>query len=86
MKKIWADRAWEDYMYWYDQDIKTFKKINKLIKEINRHPFTGTGHPEPLKHAKRGYWSRRINGLDRLVYKIENDNIEIVQCRSHYDD
>jgi len=84
MKKIWSDRAWEDYLHWQTQNVKTLKKINKLLGEIDRHPFEGTGHPEPLRHSK--YWSRRINDTDRLVYRIEKGCIEIAQCRAHYDD
>ena len=85
MKKIWADQAWEDYVYWQTQNKKILTKINKLIKEIARHPYEGTGHPEPLKHNWQGYWSRRIDGYHRLIYKVEENRIEIAQCRAHYD-
>jgi len=86
MKKIWADKAWEDYLYWQDNNVKQVKKINKMLKEIDRHPFEGTGHPEPLKHEKKGYWSRHVTKEDRLVYRIKDNCIEIAQCRAHYDD
>ncbi|MFT5860423.1 MAG: toxin YoeB [Flavobacteriaceae bacterium] len=84
MKLIWLTRAWEDYLYWQQNDKKTLKKINKLIKDIQRTPFTGIGYPEQLKHNLSGWWSRRINLEDRLVYKVENDSIVLLQCRKHY--
>jgi toxin YoeB len=84
MNLIWSTNAWEDYVYWQQNDKKTVKKINDLIKEISRSPFEGIGLPEPLKHHLSGYWSRRINLEDRLVYKVENGNIYILQCRKHY--
>jgi toxin YoeB len=84
MNLIWSTNAWDDYLYWQQTDKKTVKKINDLIKEVKRNPFTGIGYPEPLKHHLSGYWSRRINLEDRLVYKIELNNIYILQCRKHY--
>ncbi|MDG1333050.1 MAG: Txe/YoeB family addiction module toxin [Crocinitomicaceae bacterium] len=84
MKLIWLTGAWEDYTYWQQHDKKTLKKINKLIKEIQRTPFEGIGYPEALKHKLSGWWSRRINLEDRLVYKVEEDSIIILQCRKHY--
>lgn len=81
-----AESAWEDYLYWQKQDKKTLKKINALLKEIQRSPFEGEGKPEPLKNDKTGLWSRRINGTDRLVYGIEKEAILIYQCKGHYDD
>jgi toxin YoeB len=84
MKLIWLSGAWEDYLYWQQNDKKTLKKINGLIKDVQRTPFSGIGNPEALKHNLSGWWSRRINLEDRLVYKIENDNIIILQCRKHY--
>ncbi len=84
MKLIWLTHAWEDYLFWQQQDRKTLKKINNLLKEIQRTPFEGIGNPEPLKHSLSGWWSRRINLEDRLVYKVENDCIIILQCRKHY--
>ena len=83
--RIFTDDGWEDYLYWQGQDRKTLKRINALLKSIDRTPFEGEGKPEPLKH-KKGKWSRRINDQDRLVYKYENGQITIYQCRSHYDD
>ena len=65
---------------------KTLRKINKLIKDISRHPFEGIGHPEPLKHKYQGYWSRHIDEYNRLVYRIVDGSLEIAQCRAHYDD
>lgn len=80
----WADNAWEDYLYWQQTDQKTLKRINTLIKEIQRQPFAGIGDPEPLKHNWSGYWSRRIDREHRLVYRVENEMIIVVQCRYHY--
>jgi toxin YoeB len=86
MNKIWSDNAWEDYTFWQTQDRKTLKKINDLLKDIERAPYEGIGKPEPLKHEWQGYWSRRINDCDRLIYRINNDQLEVAACRSHYDD
>ena len=86
MNKIWSDRGWEDYLCWQAQDRKTLKRINELLRDIEREPFGGKGKPEPLKHERQGYWSRRINDIDRLVYRINNGQIEIASCKSHYDD
>ena len=80
----WAETAWEDYLYWQTTDKKTVKRINVLIKSITREPFSGLGDPEPLKHHWSGYWSRRINREHRLVYKVTDTAIIIVQCRYHY--
>lgn len=85
MNKSWSDEAWEDYLYWQKQDKKTLKKINDIIKDIDRNPYTGIGKPEPLKHGLQGFWSRRIDYVNRLVYRIENGQIEIAQCRTHYE-
>ena len=85
MKKIWQEEAWDDYLYWQTQDKKTLKKINSLIRDIERHPFEGIGKPEPLKHDLTGYWSRRIDESNRIVYKINNNILEIAQCRNHYE-
>jgi addiction module toxin, txe/yoeB family len=81
-----ADDAWSEYLYWQTQDKKTLKKINALLKEIQRNPFDGAGKPEPLKNDKSGLWSRRINDKDRLVYSVNNDFIIVYQCKCHYDD
>lgn len=80
----WADNAWGDYLYWQQIDRKILKRINLLIKEIKRQPFDGIGDPEPLKHNWTGYWSRRINREHRLVYKVKEESLIIVQCRYHY--
>ena len=79
-----ADDAWDDYLYWQQQDKKVLKKINRLIKEIERSPFEGIGEPEPLKYNWSGYWSRRITIEHRLVYKVLDKQILIAQCRFHY--
>lgn len=84
MKKIWQEEAWEDYLYWQTQDKKTLKRINALIQDIERNSYEGIGKPEPLKHDLSGYWSRRIDDFNRLVYKINNDVLEILQCKTHY--
>lgn len=86
MLKVWADDAWEDYVYWQSQDKKTLKRVNQLIKDIDRNGHKGIGKPEPLKHDKQGFWSRRIDDANRLVYRIIEDRIEIAQCRTHYND
>lgn len=80
----WADKAWEDYLYWQKTDKETLRRINTLVKDIKRQPFEGLGDPEPLKHAWTGYWSRRINREHRLVYKVTDEAIIVVQCRYHY--
>jgi toxin YoeB len=80
----WTEDAWEDYLYWQHTDKKTLKRINTLIKDINRSPLNGLGDPEPLKHNWSGYWSRRIDREHRLVYKVKDNAIIIVQCRYHY--
>lgn len=79
-----SDDAWDDYLYWQQSDKKILKKINRLIKEIQREPFEGIGEPEPLKYNWSGYWSRRITIEHRLVYKVTDDNLMIAQCRYHY--
>ena len=80
----WAEKAWEDYLFWQQTDKKTLKRVNTLIKYIKRQPFDGIGDPEPLKHNWSGYWSRRIDREHRLVYKVTDVAIVIVQCRYHY--
>lgn len=84
MIKVWDDFAWEDYLYWQMQDKKTLKKINQLLQDIDRNGYTGIGKPEPLKGNLQGYWSRRIDETNRLIYRIKDKRIEILQCRSHY--
>lgn len=86
MRLLWEDRAWDDYLYWQNQDKKTLKRINALIKDMKRTPFEGLGKPEPLKHNLRGLWSRRIDYANRIVYYIEDEIIHVVACRDHYED
>jgi len=86
MKKAWTDEAWEDYVYWQDQDRKTLKRINKLLKDIDRNGYEGIGNPEPLKGNLSGFWSREIDDKNRLVYCIDAGEMIIVQCGSHYRD
>ncbi len=84
MKVLFAENGWEDYLYWQQTDKKILKRINLLIRDIQRTPFDGIGKPEPLKFNWSGYWSRRIDSEHRLVYKIVGDTISIAQCRYHY--
>lgn len=88
MRLLWSDGAWEDYLFWHQSDPNTFERVNTLIKECRRDPFKGTGKPEPLKENLRGWWSRRINVSDRLVYRVSGkgpeQTLEILQCRFHY--
>lgn len=85
MKINWEADAWNEYVEWQLIDRSILRKINQLIKEIQRDPFSGIGKPEPLKHDLSGYWSRRIDEVHRLVYQVEDDVLTIVQCRGHYD-
>ena len=82
---LWEDRAWEDYLYWQKQDKRTLKKINELIKDIKRNTFEGIGKPEPLKDSLSGFWSRRIDDTNRIVYYEQSGVIYIVSCKGHYD-
>lgn len=84
MKLIFSSKAWEQYLYWQSTDKKMVKRINSLIKDIQRNPTQGIGKPEPLKHGLSGYWSRRISDEHRIVYKQKNDAILIAQLRYHY--
>lgn len=85
MKKIWFDEAWEDYISWQQKDKKTLNKINNLIKDIERNNYDGLGKPEPLKHELQGYWSRRIDNVNRIVYKVESGTLYIISCKGHYE-
>lgn len=85
MKLKWDEEAWNDYLYWQAQDKKTLKKINALLKDAVRNPFEGIGKPEPLKH-RQGYWSRRIDEKNRVIYKVEGDSLVIAAVRGHYND
>lgn len=86
MRLLWEDRAWEDYLYWQNQDRKSLKRINALINDIKRSPFEGIGKPEPLKGNLNGYWSRRIDEFNRIVYFEQNDIVYVASCRGHYED
>lgn len=85
MNKIFSDFAWEDYTQWQQEDRKILKRINELLKDIERNGNEGMGKPEPLKYDLAGYWSRRITDKDRLIYRIVNDEIYILGCKGHYD-
>lgn len=86
MKLLWEERAWEDYCSWQAEDKRNLKRINALIKDIQRSPYEGIGKPEPLKGNLSGWWSRRINDSDRIVYCAEGEKIIIISCRDHYDE
>lgn len=86
MKKIWSDKAWDDYLYWQTQDKKTLKKINQLVKDIERNNFEGIGKPEALTGNLSGFWSRRIDDANRLIYRINGEFIDILSCKGHYED
>lgn len=80
----WTDEAWNDYLYWQSQDKKTLKRINKLITDVKRSPFEGIGKPEPLKENLSGFWSRRIDDTNRLVYAVDDQAVTMISCRYHY--
>jgi toxin YoeB len=88
VKVSFSDNGWDDYQHWINEDRKTLKRVNALIEECRRNPFKGTGKPEPLKQDLKGWWSRRITGEDRLVYRVQGTGkdrvLEIIQCRLHY--
>lgn len=86
MNKAFTDIGWEDYLYWQTEDRKTLRKINTLLKDIERNGNEGIGKPEPLTGDLSGFWSRRINQKGRLIYALEMDQIIIIACRYHYDD
>jgi len=83
MKYIFVDESWEDYLFWQKTNTKTLQRINALLKDISRNPFSGLGKPEQLKY--KGFWSRRIDGEHRLIYQVRDDEIRIAKCRFHYD-
>ena len=85
-KIIFTENAFEEYIFWQSQDRKTLKRINTLLKDIARSPFTGIGKPEGLKEELTGYWSRRIDDTNRLVYRLSDGVIEVYQCKGHYSD
>ncbi|MDL1962671.1 MAG: Txe/YoeB family addiction module toxin [Deltaproteobacteria bacterium] len=80
----WTDEAWQGYLYWQSQDRKTLKRINKLIEDTKREPFAGIGKPEPLRENLSGFWSRRIDDINRLVYAVDDNFLTIISCRYHY--
>lgn len=84
MLKVWTDDAWDDYLWWQQHDKKTLKRINTLIRDIERDPFAGIGKPEPLKWNLSGTWSRRIDKENRLVYSVQGDSLVFYSCRDHY--
>jgi toxin YoeB len=84
MRLVFSENAWDDYLYWQKTDRQMVKRINTLIKDIQRSPFAGVGKPEPLKHGLSGYWSRRLDQQHRIVYKVANDDLLIAQLRHHY--
>lgn len=85
MNIIWYDKAWKDYLFWQSQDKKTLKRVNQLIRDTERSPFSGIGKPEPLKGELSGFWSRRIDDTNRVVYRINNNVLEILSCKGHYE-
>ena len=85
MQKLWTDDAWDDYFYWQTNDKKILKRINQLIKNIERNGNVGIGKPEPLKYDLSGWWSRHIDDTHRLIYRIEENKINISHCRTHYE-
>ena len=80
----WTDEAWQGYLYWQSQDRKTLKRINKLLEDAKRQPFVGVGKPEPLRENLSGFWSRRIDNTNRLVYAVDDNYLTIISCRYHY--
>ena len=84
-KLAWTDAGWSDYVYWQSQDKKTLKRINTLVADIKRSPFEGIGEPESLRQNLSGFWSRRIDEANRLVYAVDNTHITIIACRYHYE-
>lgn len=85
MKYVFVDESWEDYVFWQGTDKKMVRRINELLKDISRSPFSGIGKPEPLKYKYKGFWSRRINEEHRLIYQVRENEILIAKCRYHYD-
>jgi toxin YoeB len=83
-KLAWTDEAWKDYLFWQSQDKKTLKRINKLIDDAKRNPFDGIGKPEPLRENLSGFWSRRIDDTNRLVYAVNSEFLTVISCRYHY--
>lgn len=86
MRLLWHEKAWEDYLYWQTQDKKTLKRINLLLQDMQRNTFEGIGEPEPLRENLSGWWSRWIDGANRIVHREQDGAIIIAQCRGHYND
>jgi toxin YoeB len=86
MKIVWFEEAWEDYVYWQSQDKKTVKRINQLLQDSARNGYSGIGKPEPLKGEFSGFWSKRIDDVNRFVYRIQGGTLEVLSCKGHYDD
>lgn len=85
MKVVFSSQGWDDYLWWQQQDRKLLKRINQLIRDVERNGNDGLGKPEPLKHGFQGYWSRRINAEHRLIYKVVDNEVRIAACRYHYE-
>ncbi|MFM1962772.1 MAG: hypothetical protein RLZZ172_1617 [Bacteroidota bacterium] len=85
MKLVFTELSWEDYLFWQKNDKQKLKRINELLKDISRNPYDGIGKPEPLKFNYAGFWSRRIDEEHRLIYRVDDDEIQIAKCRFHYD-
>lgn len=83
---LFTEHAWEEYIYWQTQDKRTLRRINQLLRVIQRDPFDGIGKPEPLRGELSGFWSRRIDECNRIVYRVKDDIVELLQCKGHYDD
>ena len=86
MQVLWHESGWDDYIWWQSQDKKTIKRINALIKDMQRTPYEGLDKPEPLKENLAGWWSRRIDETNRIVYRVKDNALVIAACRNHYDD
>ena len=86
MKKVWFDEAWEDYLYWQTQDKRTLKRIHVLLQDIERNGYEGLGKPEPLRGELQGFWSCRIDEVNRLVFRFKEGMLEILSCKGHYDE
>ena len=86
MKIVWFEEAWDDYVSWQTRNKKTIKRINQLVHDATRNGYTGIGKPEPLRGDFSGFWSRRIDSVNRFVYRIKDDVLEILSCKGHYDD
>jgi toxin YoeB len=85
MKLVFTELSWEDYLFWQKNDKQKLKRINELLKDISRNPYDGIGKPEPLKFNYAGFGSRRIDEENRLIYRVDDDEIQIAKCRFHYD-